>query len=460
MRAMKARSSRWTSSSVRVRSRASRGVRIYLTLNILVKPHELADALSLLGEAIDRGIDAAIVQDVGLVRLIRDRVPGIRDSRVHADDRARRERRRRDARARYRPRRARAREHAGRHPADPERRAGPWSRDVRAWRAMHLVLRPVLHVGDDLRAQRESRLVRAVVSQGLRAGRHDHRRRARSWLPDLGEGSRRARSAGRAGGGGHRLPQGRRPKEEARIRRDRHAADTASCSIGSSEGNAAPPSFEEVQPLVQIFSRGYTAGMLWRTRRARLHHAHAARQSRRRDRCRDRARGQRAADRRRRSRLPWPTGSGSSHRPAARARRWASRSRPCEPSTRTAETLVRQSPRARRVPSGWTVLRTSHAALLERARASFADLPAPARTRRTRIDLRLFGSAGAPTEDWSPQPTASRSSVRGEIPLSPARAHALDVARLREQLGRLGETPFALGDLRHRRPGAPACSFP
>src|SRR5690242_7451595 len=49
----------------------SRGARVYLTLNTLVKPAELADALSLLGECVDRGIDAVIVQDVGLVRLIR-----------------------------------------------------------------------------------------------------------------------------------------------------------------------------------------------------------------------------------------------------------------------------------------------------------------------------------------------------------------------------------------------------
>src|SRR5687768_12278774 len=54
----------------------ARGVRIYLTLNTLVKPHELADALALLGEAIDRGIHAAIVQDVGLVRLIQAVYPG------------------------------------------------------------------------------------------------------------------------------------------------------------------------------------------------------------------------------------------------------------------------------------------------------------------------------------------------------------------------------------------------
>src|SRR6478752_8529641 len=44
----------------------AQGARIYLTLNTLVKAHELADALTLLGEAIDRGVDAAIVQDLGL----------------------------------------------------------------------------------------------------------------------------------------------------------------------------------------------------------------------------------------------------------------------------------------------------------------------------------------------------------------------------------------------------------
>ncbi|HEU4631946.1 MAG TPA: peptidase U32 family protein, partial [Gemmatimonadaceae bacterium] len=49
----------------------ARGRRIYLTLNVLVKSAELRDALLYLGEAVDRGIDAVIVQDLGLVRLIR-----------------------------------------------------------------------------------------------------------------------------------------------------------------------------------------------------------------------------------------------------------------------------------------------------------------------------------------------------------------------------------------------------
>src|SRR5215217_5307231 len=47
-----------------------RKVRVYLAFNILVKPAELVDALVYLGECIDRGVDAAIVQDVGIVRLI------------------------------------------------------------------------------------------------------------------------------------------------------------------------------------------------------------------------------------------------------------------------------------------------------------------------------------------------------------------------------------------------------
>ena len=52
-----------------------RGCRVYLTLNVLVKPAELEDALGFLGEAVDRGIDAVIVQDIGLVGCIRRLYP-------------------------------------------------------------------------------------------------------------------------------------------------------------------------------------------------------------------------------------------------------------------------------------------------------------------------------------------------------------------------------------------------
>src|SRR2546426_6794750 len=54
-----------------------RGRRLYLTLNVLVKPAELVDALMFLGECIDAGIDAAIVQDIGLIRLIQRVYPAL-----------------------------------------------------------------------------------------------------------------------------------------------------------------------------------------------------------------------------------------------------------------------------------------------------------------------------------------------------------------------------------------------
>jgi len=55
----------------------ARGARIYLTFNILLKPAELREALLHLGDCIDRGIDAAIVQDLGAVRLIRAVFPDL-----------------------------------------------------------------------------------------------------------------------------------------------------------------------------------------------------------------------------------------------------------------------------------------------------------------------------------------------------------------------------------------------
>jgi putative protease len=95
---------------------------------------------------------------------------------------------------------------------------------------------------------------------------------------------------------------------------------------------------------------------------------------------------------------------------------------------------------------GWRVVRSSHAALLERARASYASLPAPARERKTRLDARVFGSAGGPLK--LVLATADDSvTVRGEIPLAPASKRALDRQQLREQLGRLGDTPFVLASL-------------
>ena len=96
------------------------------------------------------------------------------------------------------------------------------------------------------------------------------------------------------------------------------------------------------------------------------------------------------------------------------------------------------------VGDGWRVVRSAEVALLERARASYAALPAELRARKTRIDVRLFGSAGGPLKAVF-LADGETVTVRSEINLAPASKRALDATSLREQLGRLGETPFVLG---------------
>jgi putative protease len=58
-----------------------RGVRVYLAANILILPDEMQDALSLVDEAWAAGVDAAIVQDIGLLSAIRGELPEVR---IHA----------------------------------------------------------------------------------------------------------------------------------------------------------------------------------------------------------------------------------------------------------------------------------------------------------------------------------------------------------------------------------------
>ncbi len=52
-----------------------RGARVYLTANTLVFPGEMDDALAMVADAVEVGIDAAIVQDVGLMSVLRRELP-------------------------------------------------------------------------------------------------------------------------------------------------------------------------------------------------------------------------------------------------------------------------------------------------------------------------------------------------------------------------------------------------
>ena len=54
-----------------------RGVKVYLTLNILIKNFELADAFALARNAYNTGIDGIIIQDLGLARLLHEKTPAL-----------------------------------------------------------------------------------------------------------------------------------------------------------------------------------------------------------------------------------------------------------------------------------------------------------------------------------------------------------------------------------------------
>src|SRR5205823_863683 len=60
------------------------------------------------------------------------------------------------------------------------------------------------------------------------------------------------------------------------------------------------------------------------------------------------------------------------------------------------------------------------------------------------IDVRLFGAAGTPLKAVF-SVNGDAITVRTEKPLAPATKRALDARQLRDQLGRLGESPFVLG---------------
>jgi len=423
---------------------ASRGVRIYLTLNTLVKPDELADALTLLGDAIDCGVDAAIVQDIGLVRLIHAVYPGFE---------------------------------------------------------IHGSTQMTVHDASGAAVMQELGVNRVVLA---RENTLDDIREIRRAVPDLGleafvhgalcisysgqcfmSGMISERSANRGScaqscrkdyvltdaSTGAELDRGYlisakdlaahdqlAELAEAGIRclkvegRKKKPEYVATVTHGYREfldrlegGNASPPAFEEVQPLVQIFSRGFTSGMLTgRAGRSYVTRTHPDNHGITIGAVAGRDGTELLID----VSSPVAVGDGLGFEPPPGSRGQAvgfavtSVRTMRETNGTTRQAISTRTP----VTAGWTVLRTSHAELLERSRRSFAELSAPGKARRTRLDLRLFGSAGAPLKIIA-RADGDDVTVRGDVPLAPARAHALDHATLREQLGRLGETPFALGEL-------------
>ena len=423
---------------------ASHGVRIYLTLNTLVKPDELTDALSLLGAAIDRGIDAAIVQDVGLIRLIHRVYPGFEihgstQLTVHDASGAA------VMRELGVDRVVLARENT--------------LDDIRAIRAAvpDIGLESFVHGALCISYSGQCFMSGMISERSANRGSCAQSCRKDYVLADATTGAELDRGylisakdlaahdqlAALADAGISCLKVEGRKKKPEYVATVTHGYRTFLDRLA--EGQAAPPSFEEVQPLVQIFSRGFTPGMhVGRAGRAYITRTHP-----------DNhgvpigiVSGRDGADILIDVDSPVSVGDGLGFEPPVGAK-----GQPTGFAVTAVRPIREQGGTTRQavatrvnVPAGWTVLRTSQAALLERARASYAELAAPTRARRTRLDLRLFGTAGAPLKVVAAA-DGEQLSIRGEVPLSPARAHALDVARLREQFGRLGETPFALGDL-------------
>lgn len=422
-----------------------RGVRVYLTLNTLVKPQELADCLSHLGDCIDQGIDAAIVQDLGIVSLIRTVYPGFEvhgSTQMTVHD---------AAGAKFMQelgveRVVLARENSiedirAIHEAVPtigletfvhgalcisysgqcfmsgmisERSAnrGACAQSCRK----DYVLNDVDH---------DQELDRGYLISAKDLAAHDH-------LPAISEA-----------GIGTLKVEGRKKKPEyvATVTKTyRTMLDRVA------RGESPALSADATTPLVQIFSRGFTGGMYGgRAGRDYITRSHPDNRGVELGRVEAYHSGELIVlvD------APLREGDGVGFEPQDTGAPDATRGFSIE-AIRTVGTegeQVRQAITTReRIPSGWRVVRSSDFNLISAARASFADVTLPDALRRVRVDVRVFGAAGTPLKAVF---TANEDSVtvRTTIALAPARKRALDVAQLREQLGRMGETTFVLGAL-------------
>lgn len=422
----------------------ARGVRVYLTFNVLMKPHELVDALRYLGECVDRGIDAAIVQDLGVVRLIRRVYPGLE---VHGSTQMTVH----DASG------ARVMERLG-----IERivlaRENTLS-DIRSIREAvpTLGLETFIHGAlcisysgqcfmsgmiSERSANRGScaqscrkdytltdESTHATLDSGFLISAkdlaaHDHL----AQIAELGVGCLKV--------------EGRKKKPEY-VATVTHAYRTWLDRLAS--GVTTPPPTDEVEPLVQIFSRGNTGGM---------YGGRAGREYITRTQPDNRGLpigtvvGKAGTDILVDVTHPIAVGDGIGFEaPDATAGAAVGGSVQGVRTISVRQGIHRQALTMRvRASEGHRVVRTSDAGLMRTAQESFARVDVPDKVGRVPVNVRVFGHAGGPLKTtW--QFGDDEITVRGETPLAPATKRALDVGQLREQLGRLGETDFVLGAL-------------
>jgi putative protease len=420
-----------------------RGVRVYLTFNILIKPAEMANALAYLGECIDRGIDAAIVQDVGVIRMIQRVYPGFEihgstQLTVHDDSGAKVMERLGIDRV------VLARENS--------------LDDIRAIRAAvpALGLETFVHGALCISYSGQCYMSGMISERSANRGscaqscRKDYVLRDassreeldRGYLisaKDLGAWEHLAEIA-EAGVGCLKI-EGRKKKPEF----------VATVTKGYREflqrveqGAFSEPTFEEVQPLVQIFSRGFTGGMYGgREGREYITRTQPDNRGHELGIVVGFEKGEVIVE----VRAPIAERDGLGFEPPAGGH-LESLGFSAGP-VRTIlhrDGLWRQAIKARKsVPVGWRVVRNLQASLIEQARGTFEGIGTGKR-RRVGLSIRCFGVAGGALKAVF---TAGEHvvEVRSEMPLSQAQKRALDVLQLREQFGRLGESPFVLGEL-------------
>ncbi len=428
----------------------ARGVRVYLTFNVLIKPGELVESLRYLGECIDRGIDAAIVQDLGAMTLIQRVYP---DLEIHGSTQT-------------------------------------TVHDASGARVMHElgIDRVVLareNTLDDIRAIRT-----AVPDLGLETFVHGALCIAYSGQCFM-SGMISERSANRGScaqscrkdytltdnetgatldsgylisakdlaahdhldaiaelGVGCLKVEGRKKKPEyvATVTRA-YRGWLDAIARGEVVGTVSP---DEIEPLVQIFSRGNTGGMYG----GRLGREYITRtQPDNRGLTLGMVTGRDgneilvALD----HAVAVGDGLGFESPTAGSAATVGGtintvRTIGVRGGVHSLAITVRFSDPRMQVANDWRVVRTSDATLLRSASESFANIAVPARVGATRVDVRVFGHAGGPLKTiWTTGDIDV--TARGEVPLAPATKRALDMTQLREQLGRLGETAFKLGAL-------------
>ncbi len=421
-----------------------RGARIYLAFNVLLKTHELPDALRYLGECVDTGIDAAIVQDLGAVRLIRRAYPFIE---VHGSTQM----------TVHDPAAARVM-----HELGVERMVLARENtlaDIHAIRnaVPALGLETFVHGALCIAYSGQCFMSGMISERSANRGSCAQSCRKDYVLTDTGSGAELDRGylisardlaahdhlqlIAEAGVGCLKV-EGRKKKPEY------VATVTKSYRTWLNrlrDGEFAPPPSHEVEPLVQIFSRGNTGGMYGgRAGRDYITRTQPDNRGVTLGTVVSQTGFELVVD----VRSPIADGDGLGFEAPVNG---ASATTGCTVSNvRTLyerDGVHRQSFTARvRVGGGWRVVRTSDVTLLETARASFAHVAVPDRVGLVRLDMRAFGQSGGPLKLLVTDGTHT-VSARSNIPLALASKRALDLAQLREQLGRLGDTTFVLGDV-------------